>query len=133
MTTDRTKKILAIGIFILGILIGGAIGGYGSFYYVRALYSSYIADGRAIDIKDKALILTRIRTGETEKAIEYLEKALDGDLILYSDGLIEADKKSKRIKDSVKAAKDYRMQFPRNKNVPEVEEAISKALTENDR
>jgi len=132
-TTLRKKRFLAIGLLLIGVIIGGALFGYGSFYYWLGLYSSYIADWRAIDIKDKVALLTRLRTGETDQAIEYLERALDSELILYSDGLIKADRKSKRIKESVKAARDYRTKFPRSKNDPAVNEAMSEALAENDK
>ena len=128
MTLTRRKIFSVIGIFVLGAIIGGAIGAYGASRFL----GSFFADGSnlstTVAIKEKVFILSKLRDGKMEGAIESLENALDLDIMHFSVGIHSSENIKKEITKALKVAKDYRSQFPRVTNHSVTDKAVSEAL-----
>jgi hypothetical protein len=132
MTANRRKIFLVIGIFILGLIIGGAIGAYGASHFLGSFFSHGSTLSQIVAIKEKVFTLSKLREGEMEKAKESLETALDYNLIYFSMGIHGSKQMEKEIKRALKGAKEYRSRFPRTTNYPDVDKAVSDALANAD-
>ena len=132
MASNRRKIFLVIGIFILGVIIGGAIGAYGALHFLGSLFSDGTNLSTTVAIKEKVFTLSKLREGEMGKAIESLETALENNLIYFSTGIHGSKKMEKEIKRALKGAKEYRSRFPRTTNYPNVDKAVSEALAHAD-
>jgi len=136
MPLTRHKILSLIGIFILGAVIGVVIGESIGKYRTSRFLGSFFSDGSnlstTLGIKEKVFILSKLRDGKMEEAIEALEKALDHDLMNYSVGIYGSENIKKEITKALKVAKDYRSKFPRTTNHPETDKAVANALAEVD-
>ncbi len=125
-----------MGVFILGAIIGGATGNYIGEYRASRFLGIFFSDGSNLStilaIKEKVFILSKLRDGETEGAIETLEKTLDHDLMRFSVGIHSSEHIKKEAKKALKVAKDYRSKFSRTTNHPETDQAVASALAEAD-
>lgn len=135
MTFTRRNIFLLLGIFILGAIIGGAIGESIGEYRASRFLSSFFSNGSNLStivaIKEKVFILSKLRDGKMEEAIEALENALDFDLMRSFAGLYGSEYIKKGTKKALKVAKDYRSKYPRATN-PETDKLIASALAEAD-
>ena len=136
MTLTRRKIFSLIGIFVLGAVIGGAIGESIGEYRASRFLGSFFSDGSNVStivaIKEKVFILSKLRDVKMDEAIETLEKALDHDLMHFSVGIHGSENIKKEITKALKAAKDYRSKFSRATNHPETDKAVASALAEAD-
>jgi hypothetical protein len=136
MTITRRKIFSLLGIFILGGIIGGVIGESIGRYKASRFLASFFSEGSNLStivaIKEKVFILTKLRDGKIEGAIESLENALDHDLMHFSVGIYSSEYIKKEIKKTIKIAKDYRSKFPRTTNHPQTDKAVASALAEAD-
>ena len=130
MTLSRRNILSAVGIFILGVIIGGLIGAFTASHFLGSFFSYGTNLSNIVAIQQKVYTLTKLREGSIDKAIEHLEIVLDGDLVAYSAGIHATEKMKEDIKTALKAAKDYRSKFPRATNHPEIDKAVAKALDE---
>ena len=125
-----------IGIFILGAIIGGAIGESIGKHRASRFLVSFFSDGSNLStivaIREKVFILSKLRDGEMEGAIETLEKTLDHDLMHFSVGIHASENIKKETKKALKLAKDYRSKFPRATNHPQTDKAVASAFAEAD-
>jgi ABC-type antimicrobial peptide transport system permease subunit len=132
MTPKRRKILSMIGIFILGVIIGGIIGSYAASHFLGSFFSYGSNLTNMVAIKQNVYTLNKLREGKIDKAIEHLEIILDGDLISYSADIHGSENMKKDIRTALKTAKDYRLKFPRATNHPEIDKAVAKALSEAD-
>jgi hypothetical protein len=134
MTLTRRKLFSIIGIFILGAIIGGAIGEYRASRFLGSFFSNGSQLSTIVAIKEKVFILSKLRDRKMEKAIETLKMALDLDLDLmhFSADIHGSENIKKEIKKALKVAKDYRSKFPRATNHSELDKAVSEALAHAD-
>jgi hypothetical protein len=120
----------------LGAIIGGAIGNYVGEYRTSRFLGIFFSDGSNLStilaIKERVFILSKIRDGKMEGAIETLEKTLDHDLMRFSVGIHSSEHIRKEAKKALKVARDYRSKFPRATNHPETDKAVASALAEAD-
>ena len=76
-------------------------------------------------------LLKRLRAGNSTGAVEVLEYRLDSALIGLG-ALLPSIPESRRDRSYLKAiqkAKDYRTQFPRTNDSPEITEGVARAFT----
>jgi hypothetical protein len=132
MTLTRRKLFSIIGIFILGAIIGGAIGEYRASRFLGSFFSNGSQLSTIVAIKEKVFILSKLRDRKMEKAIETLKMALDLDLMHFSADIHGSENIKKEIKKALKVAKDYRSKFPRATNHSELDKAVSEALAHAD-
>jgi len=130
MTLTRRKLFSIIGIFILGAIIGGAIGEYRASRFLGSFFSNGSQLSTIVAIKEKVFILSKLRDRKMEKAIETLKMALD--LMHFSADIHGSENIKKEIKKALKVAKDYRSKFPRATNHSELDRAVSEALAHAD-
>ena len=132
MILARRKVFLLLGIFVLGAIIGGAIGYYIGEYRASRFLAIFFSDGAnsstILAIKEKVFILNKLHEGEMDRAIETLEKTLDHDLMNFSVGIHSSEHIEKEAKKALKVAKDYRLTFPRTTNHSVTDKAVSDAL-----
>jgi len=132
MTLTRRKIFSLIGIFVLGAVIGGAIGESIGEYRASRFLGSFFSDGSNVStivaIKEKVFILSKLRDVKMDEAIETLEKALDHDLMYFSVGIHGSEHLRKDIKKALEVAKNYRSNFPRVTNHSITDKAVSEAL-----
>jgi len=132
MTLTRRKLFSIIGIFILGAIIGGAIGEYRASRFLGSFFSNGSQLSTIVAIKEKVFILSKLRDRKMEKAIKTLKMALDLDLMHFSADIHGSENIKKEIKKALKVAKDYRSKFPRATNHSELDRAVSEALAHAD-
>jgi len=136
MTLTRRKIFSTKGIFMLGAIVGGAIGESIGKYRTSRFLGSFFSNGSNLSttlaIKEKIFILSKLRDGKTEEAVETLEKTLDHDLMNFSAGIYSSEDIKNETKKALRAAKDYRAKFPRATNHPETDKAVESALAEAD-
>jgi hypothetical protein len=95
----------------IGVAIGFVIGARWS----NRASSIVVKTENSLSVGDDVHLLNCLRTNDTTKAMEYLERKLDGDLITLGDSISNAP--SSFIIDpfvwgSIRDAKEYRERFP---------------------
>jgi hypothetical protein len=130
MKPNLRKIFSVIGIFLLGALVGGAIAGYGTSYFLGKfmMYGSTLSE--MVAIKSNVFTLTKLRAGNSAEAINHLEMMLDGNLIYFSGGIHGTASEQTDIRKALKTAKEYRQQNPRSTKYPGIDNAVAAALSE---
>ena len=90
---------------------------------ISDLVSEMHTEQKTIDIAMSVRILQDLRAGNTNDAIKLLETRLDGDLIGY-----EVLPHTAGLDKLVRAAKDYREQFPHKSSNPDVDAGVARAF-----
>ena len=126
---SRRKSIKGLGLaFIVGGVVGLAIGGYVCFRLGRSaiIDECLYKDARAI--QSQIAILKHLRTAQTTQAIELLESQLDDALILFDPWEPYPRLTNRTISAMNKAiheSKEYRSAHPRISNRPHVDKMVA--------
>ncbi len=127
--TSRRKSILGLGLaFLVGGIVGLAIGGYGGFRWGRSgvIDECMYKDARAV--QSQVVILKHLRTARTSQAVELLEAQLDDDLILFDPWKPYPRPTNRTISAMNKAiheSKEYRSAHPRQSNRSHVDAMVA--------
>ncbi len=119
--------LLALAALVIGAVAGG--GGVSKFW--GRFTGDLSAGSMAAEASTTVGILKRLRAGDSTNAVELLEIKLDGALIglgAFLPNIPEARRDPLHIK-VVRTARDYRAQFPRTNDSPEIAEGVAHAFT----
>jgi len=115
----------------LAALVIGAVGGGWAVSKFWGRFTSNLSTGSmAAEASTTVGILKRLRAGDSTNAVELLEIKLDGALVglgAFLPEIPEARRDPLHIK-VIRTARDYRAQFPRTNDSPEIAEAIAQAF-----
>jgi hypothetical protein len=126
------KSVLSYAVvFILGAVIGLAIGGYSgarlgaSFILNETLYKD------AKEVQTQVKVLRHLRAGANDQAIELMEAHLDDNLIIFDPqepypGIKEDT--AAEIDTAISKCKDYRMEYPRSSDRPPIDAMVADIL-----
>jgi low affinity Fe/Cu permease len=118
-------------IFVVGIAIGLAIGGYGgtrlgaSFILNETLYKD------AKEVQTQVDVLRHLRAGAHDQAVEILEAHLDDNLIVFDpcEPYVGIKKNTAdEIEKAISECRDYRMNNPRTSNRPPIDAMVANIL-----
>jgi len=123
------SKTVGVGLtvcFLLGAGAGGISGGYLGFY---VLLNEWVQE-QAGDVKGHLEALQKLRAGNTDEAIEFLESRLDDDLVvLEPEGYrLQAHVRTEMYA-ALRAAKQYRTEHPRKSRRGGVDEMVRNVLS----
>lgn len=129
--TNRTKLILvALGAFLGGGIAGGVAGSYVAIYFTSHFFTDGWMLGNSVDTQTHVSILENLRDGETKKAIEFLETNLDGKIVSLQTSEDNTQRTNDAVTKAIKMAREYRTKHPRRTQYPEVDEMVSKVLSQ---
>ena len=125
----RRKSIVGLGLaFLVGGVVGLAIGGYGGLRLGRSAIIDECLYKDAGALQSHVVILKHVRTAQTTQAIELLESQLDDDLILFDPWEPYPRLTNRTIAAMNKAiheSKEYRSAHPRISNRPHVDKMVA--------
>ena len=124
--SKRAAIILAVAALFVGVVAGGW--GVGVFY--SRLTGRLVIGSLTSDAVTSVVELKHLRGGDTTNTIELLEIRLDGDLIgltPFLDDRRALDRDPSYIR-SLQKVKDYRTQFPRKSDSPELDAGADKVF-----
>lgn len=127
-TVKVLSELAREAIQTIGAIIGESIGENRASRFLGSFFSEGSNLSTMLEIKGKVFILSKLRDGKMEEAIEALEKALDRDLMLFSVGIYASEKTKKEITKALRVTKEYRLKFPRVTNHSVTDKAVSEAL-----
>lgn len=126
---SRRKSIVGLGLtFLVGCVVGLAIGGYGGLRSGRSgiIDECMYKDARAI--QSHVVALRHLRAAQTSQAVELLEAQLDDALILF-DPWEPYPRLTNRtisaINKAIRESKAYRSANPRQSNRPHVDKMVA--------
>ena len=124
--SKRAAIILAVAALLVGVIAGGwSVAYFFSRFAGQPVISSLSADA-AMSVAE----LRRLRAGYTTNVVQVLEIKLDGDLIgltPFLDDPSAFNRDPMNLK-TLQIVKDYRTQFPRKTDSPELDAAADKAF-----
>jgi len=124
------KKSVAVVVIIASFILGAFVGGYAlsTFSSTFALQSFY--NSAAAHTNMTLAILDRLRNNKVKDAIELLETSLDGDIITFKGYVqLPTGRKDKNISRVIQRAKDYRSEYPRTTDHPDIDNAVKQIFT----
>ena len=131
--TSRSKAVLGLVLaFLVGAVVGLAIGGYGGFRFGTSfiLDKALFKDARAV--QSHVATLQHLRAGATDQSIELLEAHLDDDLIAFDPAERYprvTDRTISEINKAIGGVKEYRSANPRKSNRSHVDTAVAHILS----
>jgi len=117
---------LVSGTFLLGIIIGAVVAGFLCVHFMNRFASLAAGSAATMDVAT----LQRIRTGDTNRAIELVEINLDGDIVMLGSylGDVSPSRRDPALVGVLQQARDYRTKHPRKANSPEEEILMTRAF-----
>ena len=129
LTTMSTARAILLAVVYL--ITGALAGGWGvSYFYWQRFTNDLCVGSLSAEASTTTGILKRLRADDRTNAVELLEVKLNGALVGLGAFLSEIPK-SRRDPTNIKAiqmAKDYRAQFPRTNDSPQIQNAIADAF-----
>jgi len=125
----RRKSLVGLGLaFLVGGVVGLAIGGYGGFRLGRSaiIDECMYKDARAI--QSQVVALKHLRAARTSQAVELLEAQLDDALILFDPWKPYPRPTYRTISEinkAIRESKEYRSANPRQSNRPHVDKMVA--------
>lgn len=130
--TNRTKLILfVLGSLLVGAAAGGVTGSYVAIYFTSGYFSDGWMLGNSVDTQINISILKNLRNGDTEKAVEFLETTLDEKIISLQISDENTQWTNKSVSKAIRVAIEYRNEYPRHTENPDVDKMVSEALSKN--
>ena len=126
--TNRARITLVALVAFLG---GGVGGGYVAVFFTSRFFSDGWMMGNGVDTQVQVRVLESLRTGEMEKATELLEVNLDGKIISLEISEENTEKTNRAVRKAIERAKEYRAKYHWHTKFPEIDEAVSKVLSQN--
>jgi len=109
------KKTTAFLLALVAFIVGAACGGWGVLHYYGRFTETWAINSLAGDASTTLSTLGQLRSGGDTNAVELLEIKLDGDVVglgAFLADIPESRRDSTDVK-ILKAARDYRVKFPR--------------------
>ncbi len=127
--TNRARIILwSVAAGVVGLVIGCVLAAYGIVYILRMDEDSKKLM-KVVHVREEVLLLSSLRTGDNDRAIEILESDLDGDILeLALDRGISTAMKGK-VSKTIKVVGEYRVKFPRKTAHAEIDNAVQSVLS----
>ncbi|MEW6685318.1 MAG: hypothetical protein AB1393_03820 [Candidatus Edwardsbacteria bacterium] len=124
----KGKLLLGFALaFLVGTVVGLAIGGYGGFHFGACFILDQCLSKDARNIQSHVVMLRHLRTGKMDQAIELLEVHLDDELIIF-DPEKPYPRLSRQttfeINKAIRESKEYRLAHPRKSNRPAVDQMV---------
>ena len=125
------SKTSAFSLALAALVIGAVFGGWAVSRFWGHFTGGLSNGSMAAEAGTTVGILKSLRSGKSTTAVELLEIKLDGALVGLGAGLsdIPAPRRDPLHIRAIQSARDYRSEFPRTNDSPEVAEAIAKAFT----
>lgn len=128
---SRRKSILGLGLaFLVGGVVGLAIGGYIGIHLVVSYFGNRWLHEQVDDVQSRIVILKHLRAAEKDQAVELLEALLDDDLIALEPDEYINDQTISEINGAIREAKEYRSVHPRTSDRPHVDTMISNVFSQ---
>jgi hypothetical protein len=125
----RRKSIIGLGLaFLVGGVVGLAIGGYGGLHLERSAIIDECMYKDARNIQSHVVILKHVRAARSSQAVELLEAQLDDDLILFDPWEPYprlTNRTISEINKAIRESKAYRSTNPRQSNRPHVDKMVA--------
>ena len=129
----KRKSLLGLGLaFLVGGIVGLAIGGYGGFRLGRSRIIDECLYKAARTIQSYVVILKHVRATRTNQAVELLEAQLDDALILFDPWEPyprPTNRTISEINKAIRATKEYRLTNPRQSNRPHVDKMVTNVFS----
>jgi len=127
MAISKTVGVGLVVCFLLGVAAGGIGGWYFGFHF---LLNAWVQE-QSGDVKGHLDALQKLRSGNTNEAIEFLESRLDDDLVvLEPEGYQLQAQVLTEMYSALRAAKQYRTEHPRKSRRGIVDEMVRNALSQ---
>src|SRR4030043_1758094 len=131
--TSRRKSIVGLGLaFLVGSVVGLAIGGYGGFRWGRSGIIDKCLYKDAGAIQSHVVILKHLRAAQTSQAVELLESQLDDALILFDPWEPYprlTNRTISEINKAIRESKEYRSANPRHSTRPVVDKMVTNVFS----
>ena len=124
--SKRAAIILAVAALIIGVVAGGSSVAFLYGRFTGWMVTSNLTSDAATSVAE----IKMLRAGQITNTVQLLETRIDGDLIGLTPFLSdrrEFDRYPSNIK-SLQTVKDYRAQFPRKSDAPELDAGADKAF-----
>jgi hypothetical protein len=124
------NKYRAIILMFVCHVLGVGLGVGMTHLYYSFWADKMISNSAAASLSTKVVVLNRLRTGNTNSAIEVMETLVDGDLISLQ-ATVGQQSPNKRDPDHIKLlqrAREYRSKYPHTNSYSEVDLTVSNAL-----
>ncbi|MBN1255801.1 MAG: hypothetical protein JXA50_11055 [Deltaproteobacteria bacterium] len=129
--TSRKKALAGLGLaFLVGGVIGLAIGGYVGMRLMVSFFGNNWLHEQAADVQTRIVILKHLRAAERNQAIELLEAQLDDDLISIEPDKYINDQTISDINNAIHEAREYRSNHPRASNRPHVDTMVKNVFSQ---
>lgn len=123
------SKTVGVGLAVC-FLLGAAAGGIGGWYSGHNFMLNAWVQEQAGDVKGHLDALQKLRSGNTNEAIEFLEARLDDDLVvLEPEGYKLQAQVRTEMYAALRAAKQYRTEHPRKSRRGIVDEMVRNVLS----
>jgi hypothetical protein len=123
------SKTVGVGLAVC-FLLGAAAGGIGGWHSGHDFMLNAWVQEQAGDVKGHLDALHKLRSGNTNEAIEFLETLLDDDLvILEPEGYQLQAQVRTEMYAALRAAKQYRTEHPRKSRRGIVDEMVRNVLS----
>lgn len=124
------SRTVGIGL-VVTLLLGVAAGGVGGWYLGHRFMLDAWVQEQAGDVKGHLDALRKLRSGNTDEAIEFLESRLDDDLVvLEPEGYRLQEQARTEMYAALRAAKQYRSEYPRKSRRGIVDEMVRNVLSQ---
>lgn len=124
------SKTVGAGLAVC-FLLGAAAGGIGGWHFGHDFMLNAWVQEQAEDVKGHLEALQKLRSGNSNEAIEFLESRLDDDLvILEPEGYQLKAQARTAMYAALRAAKQYRTEHPRKSRRGIIDEMVRKVLSQ---
>ena len=125
MSKSRALLLAAVA-FVLGLVVAGGIAAL----ILKHLSERLVAYSSAAEITWCVGTLDRIRSGDTNRAINLLELKLDGGIVGVGMALesISPSQRDTTLVKTLQAADKYRTKYPRKTEDPEIDAIVARSL-----
>tara|TARA_R110002051_G_C8669527_1_gene490190 strand:- start:654 stop:1061 length:408 start_codon:yes stop_codon:yes gene_type:complete len=130
--TNNGRKALTLALaFLLGATSSGLIFSTLSDAETKVI-ANFFADGsmliNAVEAREHVYVLRLLRDGDTENAIEFLERNLDSKIVGLKESNNHTVRTNEAVLKGVEKAREYRIEHPRNTNIEMIDERVLNAL-----
>jgi len=127
------SKVFYISLFLISVLVAGAIGFYAGSRFTQQQVARYFQRldfvSNSNELKSQVKLLELLRKKENQKAQQFLEKFVDVNLASLSIyGKTPPAERNEEIISAIRLAKSYRKKYPGHQVSPTLSESVQRAL-----
>lgn len=123
----NSKSLLALFlVFLAGSTVGFLVGGYTGTNFGMKIIVNGMLNKDAKDVKTQLNALRALHGGDSARAMELLEAAIDDQLVIFDPREpYPADQAAtEKVDEAIRAAYEYRRQHPRQSGRPQVDAMV---------